>query len=59
MLNLSNKVLTDLEIKFLGKGLDFARIQRKISEPELKQYFADFCRRMRRKWFFRNEPTPQ
>ena len=57
--NLSDKVLTDLEIKVLEKGLDFASIQRKINEPESKKDFADFCRRMRSKWFFRNEPTPQ
>ena len=34
--NLSHRVLTDAEIKVLEKGLDFAPIQRKISEPELK-----------------------
>ena len=57
--NLSDKVLTDLEIKVLEKGLDFAPIQSKIIEPELRQDFADFCRRMRTIWFFRNEPTQQ
>ena len=57
--NLSNRVLTDLEVKVLKKGLDFALIQRKINEPELRQDFADFCRRMRTKLFFRNKPTPQ
>ena len=59
MFNLSNRVLTDIEIKVLEKGLDFAPIQRKINEPELRQDFAEFCRRMCMKWFFRNEPTPQ
>ena len=57
--NLSNRVLADLEIKVLEKGLDFAPIQSKIIEPELRQDFADFCRRMRTIWFFRNEPTQQ
>ena len=47
--NLSDKVLTDLEIKVLEKGLDFAPIQRKINGPESKQDFADFRRRMRTK----------
>ena len=47
--NLSDKVLTDLEIKVLEKGLDFAPIQRKINEPESKKDFAGFCRRMRSK----------
>ena len=55
--NLSNRVLTDIEIKNLDKGLDFAPIYRKINKPELRQDFAEFCRRMRTKWFFRNETT--
>ena len=55
--NLSNKVLTEDEIKVLEKGLDFAPIQRKVNEPELRQDFENFCRRMRIKWHFRNEPT--
>ena len=53
--NLSHRVLTDAEIKLLEKGLDFAPIQWKINEPELKQNFNDFCRRMRLKWYFRDE----
>ena len=32
--NLSQKVLSDAEIKVLEKGLDFAPIQRKINDPE-------------------------
>ena len=56
--NLSRKVLTDTEIKVLEKGLDFAPIQRKLNEPELRRDFKDFCRRMRLKWYFRDEPTP-
>ena len=55
--NLSNKVLTEDEIKVLEKGLDFALIQRKVNEPELRQDFEKFCRRMRIKWHFRNEPS--
>ena len=34
--NLSRKVLTDSEIKVLVKGLDYAPIQSKINEPELR-----------------------
>ena len=34
--NLSNKVLTEDEIKILEKGLDFAAIQRKVNEPDLR-----------------------
>ena len=48
-------MLTDGEIKILEKGLDFAPIQRKINEPELKQDFKDFCRSMRFKWYFWDE----
>ena len=48
-------MLTDGEIKILEKGLDFAPIQRKINEPELKQDFKDFCRSMRLKWYFWGE----
>ena len=55
--NLSNRVLSDNEIKVLEKGLDFAPIQRKINEPELRSDFGEFCRRMRIKRLFRNEPT--
>ena len=32
--------------KVLGKGLDFAPIQRKINEPELRRDVNEFCRRM-------------
>ena len=55
--NLSNKVLTEDEIKVLEKGLDFSPIQKKVNKPKLRQYFETFCRRMRIKWHFRNEPS--
>ena len=45
--------------KNLDKGLDYAPIQNKFNEPELKQDFEEFCRKMRLKWPFRNEPTPE
>ena len=35
--NLRNKVLSDTE------GLNFAPIQNKINEPELRRYFKEFC----------------
>ena len=36
--DLSKRVLSETKIKFLGKGLDYAPVQRKINEPEfLKQ----------------------
>ena len=55
--NLSHRVLSDAEIKILEKGLDFAPIQRKINETELRKDFGEFCRRMRIKWHFRNALT--
>ena len=57
--NLSRKVLTDTEIRILEKGLDSAPIQNKINEPELRTDFEKFCRRMRTKWHFGNEPSPE
>ena len=55
--NLSNRVFSDHEIKVLEKGLDFAPIQRKINEPELRSDFGEFYHRIRIKWHFRNELT--
>ena len=54
--NLSCRVLSHSEIKLLEKGLDFASIQRKITQPELRKDFNEFCRRMRIKWNVRHEP---
>ena len=45
-------------IKILEKGLDFAPVQRKINELELRSNFEEFCRRVRTKWYFCNKPTP-
>ena len=53
--NLSNWVLTDTKTKVLEKGLDFAPIQKKLNEPELRSDFNEFCRRMRLKWHFWDE----
>ena len=55
--NLSHRVLSDTEIKIFEKGLDFAPIQRKINEPELREDLEEFCHHMRVKWYFRNEPS--
>ena len=53
--DLNDRVLTDAEIKILEKGLDFAPLQRKINEPELKQDFKGFCKSMRLKWYYWEE----
>ena len=47
-----------MEIKLLEKGSDYTPIQNKINELKLRRGFEDFARRMRLKWYFRNEPTP-
>ena len=41
----------------MERGLDYAPIKNKINEPELKKDFENFCRQMRFKWFFRNDPN--
>ena len=55
--NLSKKVLTETEIRVLEKGLGFAPAPTKINETELRTDFNKFARKMRCKWFFRNEPA--
>ena len=55
--NLSRKVLSNTEIKILEKGLDCAPIHNRVNEPELRQDFGKFSRKMRLKWYFRNEAT--
>ena len=45
--------------KNVGEGLGYAPIQNKINEPELRQDFEEICRKMRLKWHFRNETTPE
>ena len=56
--NLSKNVLTEAKNKVLEKVLDYAPIQNKVNEPELRSDFEEFCRRMRLKGYFRNDPTP-
>ena len=44
VLNLSEKVLTDIEIKVLEKALDYAPIQNKINELELRRDFDELVK---------------
>ena len=39
--------MSGTEIKILEKGLDYAPIQNKVNEPELRQDFDEFSRKMR------------
>ena len=54
--NLSKKQkLSKTEIKFLEKGLGFSPTPSFINEEDLQRDFDDFARKMRCKWYFRNE----
>ena len=61
--NLTRKALTDIEIKILEKRLDFAPIQNKINDPELRSDFEEFSEMNYMYWtneqlyILRNEPT--
>ena len=57
MFHLSRKVLTETEIRVLEKGLEFAPTPTKINESDFKRDFNEFSRKMRYKWYFRNDPT--
>ena len=56
MFNLSHKVLTDLKTSVLGKWIGFSPTPTFINKADLRRDFGDFARKMRCKWFFRNEP---
>ena len=45
--NLSEKLLTEAEIKVLEKGLDFTPVQKTLNEPELRKDFEEFSRTIR------------
>ena len=51
------QILSESEIGLLGIGLDFAPIQQKINEPELRRDFQEFCRRIKIKWNFSGFPS--
>ena len=55
VVNLSTKVLSKTEIKVLEKGLGFSPTWSFINESDLERDFDDFARKMRYKWYFRNE----
>ena len=54
---INERFLTETEIPVLEKGLDFAPTPTEINETDLRADFNEFARKMRCKWFFRNEPT--
>lgn len=54
---LSSIYVIGSSLKVLEKRLDFACIQWKVNEPELRKYFEESWRRMRIKCHFQNEPS--
>ena len=55
--NLSQRVLSEIQIPILEEGLDLAPIQKSINEAELRKDFEDFSRRMGIKWNFRDQTS--
>ena len=53
--NLSHRVLSELEIEVLGKGLGFSPTSSFINEADLKRDFTNFSRKTRCKCYFRND----
>ena len=51
------KFLKATEIKVLERGLGFAPTPNLINEADLQRDFEDFSRKMRCRWYFRNEPS--
>ena len=54
---LNQKVLIATEIKDLDRSLGFAPTPNLINEADLRRDFEDFSRKMRYRWYFRNEPS--
>ena len=55
--NMGQKVLTETEIKVLERDLGFAPTPDLINEADLRREFEDFSRKMRCRWYFKNEPS--
>ena len=55
VVNLSNRELTEAEVSVLSKGLKFCPTAREINRAKVKEDLEQFGRRLRLKWFFRDE----
>ena len=53
--NWSKKVLSQREINVLKKDLEFSPTASFIIETDLRRDFNEFSRKMKFKWYFRNE----
>ena len=47
VIKLRRRMLSEDKIKVLEKGLDFAPIQNKVNQHELRKHFDEFCPQMR------------
>ena len=47
VINLRRRMLSEDKIKVLQKGLNFAPIQNKVNQTELRKHFDEFCPQMR------------
>ena len=55
VINLSKKILIEVQVKVLSKGLKFCPTPKEIDMAKIKEDLENFGRRLRLKWFFRNE----
>ena len=53
--NLSKRDLSEAEISLLSKGLKFCPTPKGVDKSQIKNDLEQFGRRLRLKWFFRNE----
>ena len=54
VVNLSNRILSKAEVGLLSKGLNFSPTPSDLDRSKLKEDIESFKRRMRLKWFFRD-----
>ena len=54
--SLSFKIFSQTEINILEKGLEFVPTPNMISEADLRRDFKEFSRKIRCKWYLRDEP---
>ena len=55
--SMSHKVLTETEIKVLERNLGFVPTPNLINETDFRRDFEDFSRKIRCRWYFRNESS--
>ena len=56
--NLSNRILTENEIRFLDKGLNFVPTHEKFDRYQIKKDLEQLGRDIKLKIYYKTEPTP-